>query len=81
MNNILKYLRKNGERLDTEIAKAVALSLTQARLSLAELTANGEVISCNTMRFMRGNKTEGISFRQAGFTPPASPGRKSKARL
>jgi predicted ArsR family transcriptional regulator len=77
MKNILQYLKIHGERLDTEIAKGAGISLTQVRLRLAELTASGEVISCHTTRFVNGNKTEGTSCRLAGYTPPASPGRKS----
>jgi predicted ArsR family transcriptional regulator len=77
MNNILQYIKTHGERLDTEIAKAAGLSLAKVRLQLAELTAKGDVISCHTIRFVKGNKTEGTSFRLAGYIPPASPGRKS----
>jgi predicted ArsR family transcriptional regulator len=77
MNKILQYLKIHGERLDTEIAKAAGISLAPVRLHLAELTAKGDVISCHTIRFVNGNKTEGISCRLAGFTPPATPGRKS----
>jgi predicted ArsR family transcriptional regulator len=77
MNKILQYLKIHGERLDTEIAKAAGISLAQVRLHLAELTAKGDVISCHSIRFVKGNKTEGISCRLAGCTPPATPGRKS----
>ena len=80
MEEILKYLKVNGERLDTEIAKAVGISLANVSLQLAELTAKGDVISCHLIRFEKGKKIEGISCRLAGFTPPAAPGRKSKAQ-
>ena len=80
MEEILKYLKVNGERLDTEIAKAVGISLANVSLHLAELTARGDVISCHLIRFEKGKKIEGISCRLAGFTPPAAPGRKSKAQ-
>lgn len=77
MNKILQYLKIQGEQLDTEIAKAAGISLAQVRLQLAELTAQGDVISCHTTRFVKGDKTEGMSYRLAAYIPPASPGRKS----
>jgi predicted ArsR family transcriptional regulator len=78
---ILQYLTKQGERLDSEIAEAVGLSILKIRVHLAELSEQGEVISCNTMRFVKGKKIEGVSYRLAGFTPKAAPGRKSKVQL
>jgi hypothetical protein len=65
--NILQYLKIHGERLDTQIAKAAGVSLSQVRLNLAELTEKGDVILCQTFRFVKGNKTEGISCRLAGI--------------
>lgn len=65
MNKILQYLKIHGERLDTEIAKAADVSIAQVRLHLAELTAKGDVIPCHTIRFVKGNKTAGISCREA----------------
>jgi predicted ArsR family transcriptional regulator len=78
---ILQYLTKQGERLDSVIAEAVGLSVLKTRVHLAELSKQGEVISCNTMRFVKGKKIEGVSYRLAGFTPKAAPGRKSKVQL
>jgi hypothetical protein len=80
-NEILQYLKTNGERLDTEIAVAVGISLAKVRMHLIEMTAKGEVMSCHSIKFEKGKKTEGISCRLAGFTPPAAPGRKSKVQL
>ena len=80
MIEILQYLKTHGEQLDTEIAKAAGISVAKARLQLAELTAKGDVISCHSIKFVKGKKIEGISCRLAGFTPPAAPGRKSKAQ-
>jgi hypothetical protein len=78
---ILLYLNKQGERLDSEIAEAIGMSVSKTRIYLAELSGNGEVISCDTIRFVKGKKTEGVSYRLAGFTPKAAPGRKSKVQL
>lgn len=81
MNEIIKYLKLHGEKLDTEIAEAVGISLAKARLQLTELSASGEVITCHTTRFEKGKKIEGISCRLAGHIPKAAPGRKSKVQL
>lgn len=78
MNQILQYLKTNGERLDAEIAAAAGLSLAKTRLYLAELAAKGEIMAYHSTRFLEGQKIEGIRCRVAGFTPPAKPGRKSK---
>ena len=79
MNQILQYLKNNGERLDAEIAQAAGISLSKTRAYLAELAAKGESMAYHSTRFEDGEKTEGIRCRLAGFTPPAKPGRKSKA--
>lgn len=81
MKEILQYLKTHGERLDTEIAEAVGISLATARTRLAELAAKGEIMSCHSIRFDHGKKVEGLKCRLAGFIPPAAPGRKSKSQL
>lgn len=78
---ILQYLNKHGERLDAEIADAIGISVTQIRNHLSELTDKGEVMSCHTIRYVKGKKVEGISCRISGFIPKAAPGRKSKVQL
>ena len=80
MKEILQYLKTNGERFDTEIAAAAGISLAAVRLHLSELTVKHEVVVCHTTRFAKGKKIEGTIYRIAGYTPPASPGRKSKAQ-
>lgn len=81
MKEILQYLKTHGERLDTEIAEATGISLTDVRLHLSELAAKGEIMVCHLIKFEKGKKVEGISCRLAGFIPPAAPGRKSKSQL
>jgi len=81
MKEILQYLKKNGEQLDTEIAVATGISLATVRLHLAELTAQYEIVACHTTRFVKGKKVVGMACRVAGYIPPAAPGRKSKAQL
>jgi len=79
MNEILRYLKKHGEKLDAEIAEGAGLSLSKTRLYLAELAAKGEVITYYSTRFLEGEKIEGLRCLLSGITPPAAPGRKSKA--
>ena len=81
MKEILLYLKKHGERLDSEIAEATCISLANVRLHLSELAAKGEIMACHSIKFEKGKKIEGISCRLAGYIPPAAPGRKSKAQL
>jgi len=81
MKEILLYLKKHGEQLDIDIAAATRISLANVRLYLTELTAKGEIMSCYSIRYEKGKKIEGIRCRLVGFSPPAAPGRKSKAQL
>ena len=81
MKEILQYLKNHGEQFDTEIAVATGISLTNVRLHLSELAANGEVMTCHSTRFMKGKKIEGMSCRLVGYIPPAAPGRKPKTSL
>lgn len=81
MNEILKYLNAQGERLDSEIAEAMGLSLAKVHVQLAALSAEGEIMTCHTIRFIKGKQIEGISCRISGHIPKAAPGRKSKVQL
>lgn len=81
MQEILQYLKEHGERLDSEIARDTGISLAKVRLGVANLTANGEIIMCHSIRFANGKKSEGMLYRVAGYIPPAAPGRKSKAQM
>jgi hypothetical protein len=80
MDEVIQYLKMHGERLDKEIAEATGISLASARLQLAGLTARHEVVACQSIRFNKGKKFEGTLYRVAGYSPPASPGRKPKAQ-
>jgi transcription initiation factor IIE alpha subunit len=81
MNEILQYLKKHGERLDSEIALATGTSLAIVRLFLTELYDKKEIMTCYSIRYEKGKKIEGIRCRVTGYIPPAAPGRKSKAQL
>lgn len=78
MNKILQYLKSHGQQLDTDIAAAAGLSLATARIQLAELSSQGEVMSCHSIRFVDGNKIEGMSYRLSGHNPMAAQGRRAK---
>jgi transcription initiation factor IIE alpha subunit len=77
---ILQYLKKHGQRLDSEIAAATGISLSKVRASLSDLSTRGEISRCNVTRFNEGKAVEGILCQVAGFIPPAAPGRKSEAK-
>lgn len=81
MNEILQHLKKHGEQFDTEISAATGISLAKVRLYLSDLSAKYEVVTCQTTKFVKGKKVEGMTCRVAGYIPPAAPGRKSKAQL
>lgn len=81
MKEILQYLKTHGERLDTEIAEAVGISVAKVRLQLEELAAQREIMVYHSIKFEKGKKIEGIRCRLAGFIPPAAPGRKPKSQL
>jgi hypothetical protein len=75
---ILEYLKKHGNRFETEIAEAAGATITSTRLKLSELADMGKIISCHLTRFEKGKKVEGMSCRLAGVIPVAAPGRKPK---
>jgi hypothetical protein len=80
MQEILQYLKNNGERLDSEIAAATGMSLAKVRLGVSDLSARGDVMVCRSIRYKDGKEIDAILCRVSGYIPPAAPGRKSKAR-
>jgi DNA-binding Lrp family transcriptional regulator len=81
LREILQYLKDHGEQLDSEIATGTRISLAEVRLRVSGLSARGEVMTCRVTRFKNGTKSEGLLCRVAGFSPPAAPGRKTKAPM
>ena len=81
MNEILKYLKKNGQKLDIEVAEATGISLTDVRSKLTELATKGKIMTCHLTRYDNEKTFENISCRISGYIPPPAPGRKSKAQL
>lgn len=80
MQEILKYLKDRGEKLDSEIALATGLPLEAVRRHVSALSARGEVMTCQSIRYRDGKPVEGLLCRIAGYIPPAAPGRKPKAQ-
>lgn len=81
MNEILQYLKNNGQKLDIEVAEATGISLANVRSQLSELATKGKIMTCHLTRYDNQKTLENISCRISGYIPPAAPGRKSKAQL
>jgi transcription initiation factor IIE alpha subunit len=79
MQEIMQYLKDNGQRFDSEIAAATGISLAKVRRSISDLSARGEISKCSVTRFNNGEKIEATLCRVAGYIPPKSPGRKPGA--
>jgi hypothetical protein len=74
--NILKYLRTQGEQLDADISKALKIPKVQLEKQLSELLTAGAIICCHVTRFSGEKKIEGMSYRLSAHVPPRAPGRK-----
>lgn len=77
---VLQYLKKYGQRLDSEIALATGISLQKVRASISDLSSRGEISHCSVTRYNNGKPVEGILCRVAGSIPPSTPGRKPGAK-
>ena len=73
---ILKYLKTNGEQLDSEISQALHIPMAQLKNQVAELSASGDVICCKVTRYIDGKKIEGTSCRLSCDLPAPARGRK-----
>ena len=81
MQEVLQYLKKHGQRLDSEIAADMGIALEQVQQHISDLAALGEISKCSVTRFNGDERFEGILCRPSGFSPPASPGRKPGAQV
>jgi len=79
MNEILQYLKDNGEQLEAEIVTGTGLPLAEVRLGISKLSANGDLVMCRVIKFKDGKQIEGTLYRAAGYVPQAKPGRKPAA--
>jgi predicted transcriptional regulator len=80
MNEILQYLKKQGERSDKEIAEATGIPLAKVHFHLAELKTKNQIMVCHLTKFVKGKEVESIICRISGFTPPTKPGAKSGSK-
>lgn len=80
MTEILNCLKKHGQRLDLEIAKELRVPLATVRAHLTALADRREAIVCKTIQFENGKPFEAWQGRVSGYMPPATPGRKPKAK-
>ena len=76
-DQVLSHLKKHGQLLDSEIASATGIALSQVRKSLADLTTRGEISQCSVTHFKGDKRVEGIQCRISGYVPPVAPGRKA----
>lgn len=81
MDEILQYLKKHGERSDSDIAEATGIPLAAVHRHLSELAAKHEVMLCGSTKFVKGKEIKAIICRISGYTPPAKPGAKPKVQL
>jgi hypothetical protein len=77
---ILDFLKTNGERWETEIAKALDMPIALVQSQVSQLSSAGEVIRCTVTRYVGGKKVEGTSCRLSCYTPPRAPGPKPGAK-
>jgi hypothetical protein len=73
---VFEYLKKHGQLLDSEIALATGISIDEVRLSLSELSAQGDISRCSVTSYVDGKSVEGFQCRIAGYLPRPAPGRK-----
>ena len=81
MNEILQYLKKHGEKLDSEIAVDTGISLAETHFHLSKLAAKNHIQVCHSIKFVNGKEISAIICRISGYIPPAKPGAKSKKQL
>jgi len=76
--DILSCLKKYGQRLDSEIAAEMNMSLTEVRAIFGRLAESGEVIACKLTRFENGKAVDALVYRASGYFPRPAAGRKPK---
>jgi predicted ArsR family transcriptional regulator len=78
---VFEHLKKHGQLLDSEIAAATGIDLEQVRISLTQLSSQGEISRCSVTSFKDGKPFEAIQCRIFGYFPPAAPGRKPATKV
>lgn len=67
---MLQYMKKNGQKLDWEIAKDTGIALLQVPVTISELQKTKAAFNCNLINFEDGVDAEGILCRFSGYIPP-----------
>jgi len=80
MDEIMQYLKDNGEQLDSEIAAGTGISLEKVRQGVLKLLAKGDLVMCRVIKIKDGNKIDATLYRVAGFVLKPKPGRKPNAQ-
>jgi len=75
-SKVFEQLKKHGQLLDLEIAKATGISLEEVRESLTILSAQGDISKCSITSYVNGKPIEGFQCRLSGYFPRPAPGRK-----
>lgn len=73
---VLQYLKKHGQLLDSEIAVGMGIAPSDLNKSLSDLTDRKKIFQCKVTQYKRGNPVEGVLCRISGYIPPVVPGRK-----
>jgi hypothetical protein len=75
MQEIMQYLKDNGQRFDSEIAAATGISLAKVRRSITDLSARGEISKCSVTRFgSDGEKGRSRALPRGGIHSAQEPG-------
>lgn len=77
MEQILQFLRRNGEQLDAELAAAAGLSLSETRERIRQLAEKGKVTTLSSTRMLEGERIVGIRCRIATDTRRTKAGRRT----
>jgi len=78
-DSIIAYLKKHGQRLDSEIAAGTGIPLTKVNAAISLLSERGEISHCRVTRFNGDQEFKGTLCRLRGYIPPKAPGRKPGA--
>jgi len=78
VQEILDYLRANGEQRDSQLAKGLRMPLDVIQKGLHALAGKGELITCDLILVEDGKEVRKKLYRASGFIPPKAPGPKPK---
>ncbi len=80
MEEIMRYLKENGEQLDSVIAAGIGMSIEKVRLGVSKLSAKGDLVMCRVIKIKDGKQIDSMLYRASGYTPKPKPGRKPNAQ-